>query len=276
MRIARLTRRVSWRTPCLISLTRRLSSTDSISLDLDVETTRLVYKLIRAFRDRGHYASNLDPLSKPGEERPSSWLPADSDAEHPDVVRLLRSFRCKKGQLDLEPFGLQSMPRDATFSMANEIKTSPARKVWTLNQLINFLVDTYCSTVGIEFSHIENDAQRTWLEEKVEGKYGPRKWQLTSPEAKREAWDSLLRADHTATFLNSTFPNSKVFGIEGCEALIPGLQAILQRASSLGCSAIEMGMAHRGRMNVLHNFLNKPLVNICATFSESDPVRKHA
>ena len=261
-------RRLSWR-PALLIQRRRLSS-DSISLD--VETTRLVYRLISAFRDRGHYASNLDPLSKPGEERPSSWLPTN-DSEHPDVVRLLSSYRRKKGELDLEPFGLQSMPRDATFSMGNEMKTVPPRKTWTLNQLITFLVDTYCSTVGIEFSHIENDAQRTWLEAKVEGTYGPRKWQLTSYEAKREAWDYLLRTDHTATFLNSTFPNSKVFGIEGCEALIPGLQAILQRASSLGCSAIEMGMAHRGRMNVLHNFLNKPLVNICATFSESDPVR---
>ena len=73
------------------------------------------------------------------------------------------------------------------------------------------------------------------------------------------------------TFLFALHPHLKVFGIEGCEALIPGLKAILQRSSSLGCEDLEMGMAHRGRLNVLVNFLGKPLRSIFATFREADP-----
>ena len=171
------------------------------------EISHSLFKLIGAFRTRGHLAALLDPLSTRTRVRPSSWLPSDQ-ADHPDVVRLLRSFR-EGNDLDLEPFGLQNVPRDSTFHLA-ELKTSPMKKMWSLNELIDCLKNTYCGTVGVEFSHIENDKQRTWLEEKVEGNFGPRKWRLRTREEKMEAFLHLLRTDHTAKFLNRTFPNSKV------------------------------------------------------------------
>mmetsp|Transcript_3340 Transcript_3340/g.4762 ORF Transcript_3340/g.4762 Transcript_3340/m.4762 type:complete len:903 (+) Transcript_3340:426-3134(+) len=96
-------------------------------------------------------------------------------------------------------------------------------------------------------------------------------WTLSKVSDKMRIFELLLRTDHTATFLNKRFPNAKVFGIEGCESLIPGLWGILEEVSKLGCEGIEMGMAHRGRMNVLHNFFQKPLSSICNNFHESEP-----
>lgn len=245
-----------------------------LQITLNFQTYRKVLRLISAFRDRGHYAAQLDPLSKQEEagdyvERSNSWLPRDA-SEHPDVVRLLRNYSTK-GILDFDPFDLQNeIQPNAVFQLNGELKErGQENKWWSLEELVKSLVSTYCSTVGVEFSHIESDRQRMWLEEKAEER-GARGWSLVEREEKLQVLKHLMRVDHTAKFLTKTFPSSKVFGIEGCEALIPGLWGILQTASSLGCEAIEMGMAHRGRMNVLHNFFGKPLHTICATFNESD------
>ena len=237
-------------------------------INYDNIVNRKVFKLISAFRDRGHYNASLDPLTsnrKSSEQsiRPSSWLPVNP-LDHPDIVRLLRNY---PEILHLEAFGLQDVPLDTKFDVEGELK---GHNSLTLNELIEFLVNTYCGTVGIEFSHIENDNQRKWIEEKVEGEYGPNKWSLSNVD-QIQALKRLLECDHTAIFLNRSFPNSKVFGIEGCESLIPGLWGVLEQAVTLGCEGLEMGMAHRGRMNVLHNFFKKPLKSICNQFNESDP-----
>jgi 2-oxoglutarate dehydrogenase E1 component len=80
----------------------------------------------------------------------------------------------------------------------------------------------------------------------------------------------LISTDLTASFFVEKFPSAKVFGIEGCEALVPALWAIIIEASNLGVEGIEMGLAHRGRMNILHNVLGKSLSSICNQFNESD------
>ena len=182
-----------------------------------------------------------------------------------DVVRLLRNYPDK---LDLRIFGLESI---SSFELDNEIIRGIPRTTWSVVETIDFLVATYCSNVGVEYSHVENDAQRKWIEDKVEGNLGPSKWALDCTQKRLEVFNCLLRTDHTALFLNRKFPNAKVFGIEGCESLIPGLWAMLEEAVNHGCEGIEMGMAHRGRMNILHNFLQKPLSTICNHFHESEP-----
>lgn len=80
-----------------------------------------------------------------------------------------------------------------------------------------------------------------------------------------------MSCDLTAQFLNEKFSAAKVFGIEGCESLIPGIHALFQSASAHGMESVEMGMAHRGRMNVLVNVFDKPLRSICNKFNETDP-----
>ena len=181
-----------------------------------------------------------------------------------DIVRLLRNY---PRSIDLELFGLESI---SSFTLDQEIR-GVSKSIWHVTQIIDFLVDTYCTNVGIEYSHVENDTQRKWIEDKVEGNLGPMKWALRSSSDRRKVFEQLLRTQHTAAFLNKKFSNAKVFGIEGCEVLIPGLWAIVEEAAKQGCEGIELGMAHRGRMNVLHNVLRKPLSTICNHFHESEP-----
>jgi len=105
----------------------------------------------------------------------------------------------------------------------------------------------------------------------VENDLGPRGWAGLSEDNQILVLKQLISTDLTATFLNEKFPAAKVFGIEGCESLIPGIHALLQSASAQGMESVEMGMAHRGRMNVLVNVFNKPLRSICNNFNETEP-----
>ena len=202
-------------------------------------------------------------------ERLTSWLPAD-EREHPDVVRLLRSK-------SLAPFELDDRdgvpPHNAVFELPGVVSSAAAARatggthLWTLAGLVKFLTKVYCSSVGVEFSHLESDKQRVWLQEKVE-EMGD--WKLPDKESKLKVLEQLMRVEYTASFLTRTFPSSKVFGLEGSEGVVVGINALLETGSRLGVEAVEVGMAHRGRMNVLHNCFGKPLHAICATFNESD------
>ena len=167
----------------------------------------------------------------------------------------------------MKVFDLESI---SSFTLDQEIR-GVSKSVWPVAKIIDFLVDTYCTSVGIEYSHVENDSQRKWIEDKVEVNLGPTKWSLNSAKEQRKVFEKLLRSHKTAEFLNRKFFNAKVFGIEGCEVLIPGLWAVVEEAAKQGCEGIEMGMAHRGRMNILHNFFLKPLSTICNHFHESEP-----
>jgi 2-oxoglutarate dehydrogenase E1 component len=104
----------------------------------------------------------------------------------------------------------------------------------------------------------------------VEGHYGPKKWCISTPEEKRRSFTKLLESDHTCLFLGKRFSSAKIFEIEGCESLLPALWAITESCANHGVEAIEMGMAHRGRMNVLHNYFQKSFSTICNKFSESE------
>ncbi len=123
--------------------------------------------------------------------------------------------------------------------------------------------------IGVEYQHVSNDYQRQWLENKIEKEYGKVRWKYDTNDQKLKILNSLIRTNHTALFLKKYFPASKVFGLEGCESLVPGLLSLVNAAASENVIAIELGMAHRGRMNVLHNFLGKPLSSICGYFSET-------
>ena len=141
-----------------------------------------------------------------------------------------------------------------------------------LKDIVTCLINSYCRSVGVEFTHIENVKQRRWIESKIEDDLGMKSWSsCQTDEDKLSILNSLVRGDTMGKFLNKKFPSSKVFGIEGCEAVLPGLDGVLQAASVYGLESVEMGMAHRGRMNVLVNFFKKSITSICNNFNETEP-----
>ena len=225
------------------------------------EISLRMLRLIQAFRFRGHFAANLDPLAEPsrrmGIERKISWLPDDPDL-YPDTVKLLKNFPV----LDLRPFKLESVDPDTPYFIGDELYLAPhdeaatpehqTRFYYSINELVHMLRRTYCSNVGVEVIHIENMTHQRWLLQQFGAYYGPRSWSVSeSKKDKLRIFKNLLECDHTSTFFGLKFPSAKVFGIEGCESLLPGLWSVLETSSQLGVEGIELGMAHRGRMNIL-------------------------
>eukprot|EP00606_Chrysophyceae_sp_TOSAG23-5_P000298 GSChrysophyteH2.ASY1.ANO1.707.1 assembled CDS len=200
---------------------------------------RRVLRGLSAMRNRGHYAASLDPLGSKG------------DGRYLDVP-LLR------------------MDDDLYVTDGSSFKE---QKRWSVNEIVKALKGTYASNVGIETSHVENENQKNWLLCAVEKYMSPTgsTWTKVDSVQQMRNLNRLIRTDHAAKFLNKKFPSAKVFGIDGCESLIPGLWAILERGShKWGMEGVEMGMAHRGRMNVLHDVLGKSFRSICTDFNESE------
>ena len=141
--------------------------------------------------------------------------------------------------------------------------------------------DTFCGTTAIEYTHISDVVERNWLKTAFEmglnvglpttgrDKKGGSLAPLTK-EQQRKVLDILVRSDHLEHFLGSKFPAVKRFGVEGAEALLPGLHFLIERAAELGVEGVELGMAHRGRLNVLATLMQKPLGAICNEFKEAD------
>jgi 2-oxoglutarate dehydrogenase E1 component len=194
-----------------------------------------IVRLIDAYRDLGHFVAHLDPLS---EQR----------TRHP--------------LLELSEFGLDEADLDTSFETA----TFAGAPQLTLRELIAELRETYCRTIGVEFMHIQDRRIRRWLEEKME----PR---CNQPGFNRDKKLWLLGELHYAElferFLQARFVGQKRFSLEGAETLIPILEAIVQKAASGGVKEIVLGMAHRGRLNVLANILRKPYQEIFAEFEEN-------
>jgi len=189
---------------------------------------------------RGHFAARLDPLQyleHAGNERRTWWKSEDTI---PDVEKLLRRSS-KRSESDLNVFGLGNADPNKQYYLGSEVKVKN-KPYWTISSLIESLEQAYCSHVGVEYSHIENDEELFWLESKIEGEYGPSNWNVVSREEKLASLDSLLSTDLTAKFLAEKYPSAKVFGIEGCEVIMPGIRALIREAAAHGAEGIEMGM----------------------------------
>ena len=117
----------------------------------------------------------------------------------------------------------------------------------------------YCGTMSVECNHLTSKERKRWLREQVE--CGPREASATE---RRRTLERLLTADRLEVFLAEKFPSAKRFGLEGAESLVPGLQAFVERSAERDVGCVVLGMAHRGRLNVLHNVFGKPLGAICA------------
>ena len=181
--------------------------------------------LIRAYRIRGHLHADLDPLG----------LEPPKDHE----------------ELDPRSYGFTEADWDRKIFLDHVLGLDFA----TLREVVAILQRTYCQTLGIEFMHISEPAQKAWLQERIEG---PDKEITFTREGKRAILNKLVEADGFEKFLDVRYTGTKRFGLDGSEALIPALEQIIKRGGNLGVKEIVFGMAHRGRLNVLTQVMAKP------------------
>ena len=204
----------------------------------DSDASRLegrVDDMVRAYRELGHTLAQLDPLGSP---RPDQAL------------------------LTLEAFGFAEADLDQTVSS----RFFMGGKGMRLRDMVAALQRIYTGTLGAEFMHIQNARVRNWLRERLEARpEAPR----PEPAAQKDILKHLLTAEAFERFLHTRYVGQKRFSLEGGETLMPLLETILARCPALGIQEIVMGMAHRGRLNVLANFLKKPVEMIFTEFSEN-------
>ena len=180
--------------------------------------------LIRAFRIRGHFHANLDPLG----------LEPPRDHE----------------ELDPRTYGFT----DADFDRKIFIDHVLGLEFASIREIVAILQRTYCQTLGVEFMHISDAAQKGWLQERIEG---PDKEISFTREGKRAILNKLVEAEGFEKFCDLKFTGTKRFGLDGGESMIPALEQIIKRGGALGVQDIVIGMAHRGRLNVLAQVMGK-------------------
>ena len=125
----------------------------------------------------------------------------------------------------------------------------------TIREMIEILKRTYCSTLGVEFMHISDPEEKAWIQARIEGA-----GQGRGLHRRRQEGDpaKLIEAEGFEQFIDVKYKGTKRFGLDGGESLIPALEQILKRGGSLGLKEVVLGMAHRGRLNVLTNVMGKP------------------
>ncbi len=209
---------------------RDFSHPESESKTFDEEFK--VINLINAYRKRGHLFTETNPV---------------------------RTRRKYFPTLDLENYGLSETNLETSYHAGREIGCGKAK----LGDIVNHLKQTYCGHVGSEFMFIRNPAKTAWLTERIEK--GSNRTQFT-PEEKIRIWHHLKDAVGFEKFIHNSFVGQKRFSLEGAEILIPALNDLVDTGAGLGVKEFNIGMAHRGRLNVLANVLRKPSANIFKEF----------
>ena len=190
-----------------------------------------VQALINMYRVRGHLNAHLDPLS----------------SEPPPL----------HAELDLASYGLTIWDLQRSFVVDGLAGLHEA----PLEKILAILRDAYCRTIGIEYGHIMDPAQKRWIQERVEGVDSS-----TSLEEQRRILNILSEAEVFERFLHTRYVGQKRFGLEGAESSIVALQTVLDEAADRGVKEAVIGMAHRGRLNVLANIVGKSYSDIFSEF----------
>ncbi|HVF56177.1 MAG TPA: multifunctional oxoglutarate decarboxylase/oxoglutarate dehydrogenase thiamine pyrophosphate-binding subunit/dihydrolipoyllysine-residue succinyltransferase subunit, partial [Pyrinomonadaceae bacterium] len=186
-----------------------------------------VLELINAYRVRGHLVANIDPLDA---------VPVQY---HPE--------------LDIETYGLTVWDLDREFITGG----LSGRESATLREILSILRRAYCGKVGIEYRHIQSKEQKVWLRERIREEFVDS--QPLSAEIKKQLLAKLVAAEQFERFLHTKYLGQKRFSLEGCETIIPLLDQLVERAADHGVEDITLGMAHRGRLNVLANVVGSNL-----------------
>ena len=189
--------------------------------------------LIRSYRVRGHLAATLDPLG------------------------LYK--QTENAELDYRSYGFTDSDLDRHIFIDNVLGLETP----TLREIIDTVQATYCGTIGVEFMHIQEPDQKQWIQERIESAHNRTEF---TPRGKEAILERLTEAEGFENFINTKYPGTKRFGLDGGEALMPALEQILKRGSQLGVEEVVIGMPHRGRLSVLAHVINKPYQAILSEF----------
>ena len=182
--------------------------------------------MIRAFRMRGHLHAKLDPLG---------------------IAKPLEDYN----ELSPTAYGFTEGDYGRRIFIDNVLGLEYA----TIPQMLEILERTYCSTLGVEFMHISDPEEKAWLQARIEG--ADKEISFTQ-QGKKAILQKLIESEGFEQFIDVKYKGTKRFGLDGGEALIPALEQILKRGGALGLKEVVLGMAHRGRLNVLTNVMAKP------------------
>ncbi len=195
-----------------------------------------VNRLIHAYRVRGHLLANLDPLGRPRSSTP---------------------------ELELEHWGLSEKDLDSLFSSTTIAGTTAL----TLREILALLKAAYCGSVGVQFMHIDDVHAKNWLINRIEDSEHHRR---LSRDEKLKILTKLTDAELFEQFIHKKFLGAKRFSLEGAESLIPLLDLALDEAGAQGVREVVLGMAHRGRLNVLVNIMGKSPREVFREFADED------
>lgn len=219
----------------------------TIHASLDSDTLRdfakkqaAVLRLINAYRFRGHQRAKLDPLEQ---------------YERPEVV-----------DLHPETYGLSAGDMDTVFDTGSLRGIKDQAK---LRDIIHHVKATYCSTLGMEYMHITDTQQKRWIQDRIETMQAKPNF---DSDQKRLLLEHLTAAQGLEDYLHTKYVGQKRFSLEGCESVIPALDELIQESGRTGVKEIVIGMAHRGRLNVLVNILGKRPRDLFSEFEgKADP-----
>jgi len=211
------------------------ANTSQISASTRAATLQSIRALmmIRAYRVRGHLIARFDPLGLEGNE------------SHPE--------------LDYRSYGFTDADMDQQIFIDHVLGLEFA----TLRQILQVLKDTYCGTIGVEFMHIQEPDQKSWIQRRIEGIHNQTQF---TEKGKCAIYERLVEAEGFEQFLHIKHTGTKRFGLDGGESLIPAMEQILKRGGQLGVEEVVIGMPHRGRLNVLANVMHKPYRAIFSEF----------
>jgi 2-oxoglutarate dehydrogenase E1 component len=191
--------------------------------------------LIRSYRVRGHLMADLDPLGLHKQEY------------HPELDPMSPLYGFTPDDLDREIY------------IAGVLGFETA----TLRQIYDTVKATYCGSIGVEFMHMQDPETKAWIQERIES---IRNQTQFTKEGKRAILERLTAAEGFEKFLQLKYTGTKRFGLDGGESLIPALEQVMKRGGQMGLKDIVLGMAHRGRLNVLANVMTKPFTAIFSEF----------
>ncbi|HET6486523.1 MAG TPA: 2-oxoglutarate dehydrogenase E1 component, partial [Spirochaetia bacterium] len=222
---------------------------DSVNGPTSLVSSDQVYKqsrvdsLIWSYRDVGYLYAHLNPLAPAEGEQRNYYAEPEHTYE----------------QLTLAEYDLSEQDLDSEYSAGRAFLPSRMK----LSELIKALQQTYCSTVAVEFLHIQNKPIRRWLIQQMESTRNRPSFDRTK---KRIVLEDLISAEEFEHFMHSAFIGQKRFSLEGAEVVIPALHQIVDSAPGMGIQEIILGMTHRGRLTVLNRIMGKPLEEVFAEF----------
>ncbi|XP_017059526.1 2-oxoglutarate dehydrogenase, mitochondrial [Drosophila ficusphila] len=213
----------------------------------NIDDHHAIQAIIRAYQSRGHLAADLDPLGIVGPQKGASVDGTERQATK-EVLRQHYSYI----------FG----DLNATFKLPSSTMIGGDEEFLPLREILDRLERIYCGHIGVEYMQITSLTKTTWIRDRFEKPGGLD----LSKDEKKLILERLTRSTGFENFLAKKFSSEKRFGLEGCDIMIPTMKEVVDRSTNTGVESIFIGMAHRGRLNVLANVCRKPISDILSQF----------